>query len=339
MKAMVLNAPTDLAQASIADAANGEGEVLVKVTRSGVCGTDLKIFQGQISVDYPRVMGHEMIGEIADAGNTSGIAIGTRVIVDPVIYCGNCFHCQAGRENLCPNGHLIGRDCDGGFSEFLSAPCDAVFPLPDNISNNSAPLIQVMTTCLHAQNRAPIQSGETIAIIGLGVAGQLQVQLAKARGAGLIVGITGSATRRSLAEKLGADVTLAPGDDVAEKVRALTDGHGVDMVIECAGAMSAFSQAIDIARPGARLLLFGIYTATEAALPFYELYYKELSIISARAARRGDFPACIDLVSRGEIDLDSLISHVLPLSELSAAIRMLAERDDSRMKVVLDHSH
>jgi len=339
MKALVLNAPTDLAQASIADAANGDGEVLVKVTRSGVCGTDLKIFQGQIPVNYPRVMGHEMIGEIADAGNTSGIAIGTRVIVDPVIYCGNCFHCQAGRENLCPNGHLIGRDCDGGFSEFMAAPSDAVFPLPDNISDNSAPLIQVMTTCLHAQNLAPVRPGETIAIIGLGVAGQLQVQLAKARGAGLIVGITGSATRRSMAEKLGADVTLAPGDDVAEKVRSLTGGHGVDMVIECAGAMSAFAQAIDFARPGARLLLFGIYTATEAALPFYELYYKELSIISARAARRADFPACIDLVSRGEIDLDSLVSHVLPLSELSAAIRMLEKRDDSRMKVVLDHSH
>jgi len=336
---MVLSAPTELAQASIANPAIGEGEVLVKVSRSGVCGTDLKIFQGHISVDYPRVMGHEMIGEIVDAENASGIAVGTRVIVDPVIFCGKCFHCQAGRENLCPNGHLIGRDCDGGFAEFLSAPADAVFPLPDNISDNSAPLIQVMTTCLHAQNLAPIQAGASIAIIGLGVAGQLHVQLAKARGAGLIVGITGSATRRLLAEKLGADVTLAPGDDVAEKVRSLTGGHGVDMVIECAGAMSAFAQAIDIARPGARLLLFGIYTATEAALPFYELYYKELSIISARAARRADFPACIDLVSRGEIDLDSLISHVLPLSELSAALRMLEERDDSRMKVVLDHNH
>jgi 2-desacetyl-2-hydroxyethyl bacteriochlorophyllide A dehydrogenase len=339
MKAMVLNAPTDLAEASIADAVNGEGEVLVKVTRSGVCGTDLKIFQGQISVAYPRVMGHEMIGEIVDAGNASGITVGKRVIVDPVIFCGKCFHCQAGRENLCPNGHLIGRDCDGGFSEFVSVPADAVVPLPDNISDDSAPLIQVMTTCLHAQNLAPVQSGESIAIIGLGVAGQLQVQLAKARGAGLIVGITGSAARRSLAEKFGADVTLAPGDDVAEEIRALTGGHGVDMVIECAGAMSAFAQAIDIARPGARLLLFGIYTATEASLPFYELYYKELSIISARAARRADFPACVDLVGSGEIDLDSLISHVLPLSELSGAIRMLEERDDSRLKVVLDHSH
>jgi L-iditol 2-dehydrogenase len=214
-----------------------------------------------------------------------------------------------------------------------------VFPLPDNISDDSAPLIQVMTTCLHAQNLAPIQAGETVAIIGLGVAGQLQVQLAKARGAGLIVGVTGSATRRSLAEKFGADVTFAPEDNIAEKVRALTDGHGVDMVIECSGAMSAFAQAIDIARPGARLLLFGIYTAKEAALPFYELYYKELSLISARAARRTDFPACIDLVSSGKIDLDSLISHVLPLSELKTAIGMLEKRDDSRLKVVLDHSH
>ncbi len=339
MKAMVLNAPTELVQASIADPAIGEGEVLVKITRSGVCGTDLKIFQGHISVAYPRVMGHEMIGEVADAGNASNIAVGTKVIVDPVIFCGQCFHCQAGRENLCPDGHLIGRDCDGGFAEFLSAPADAVFPLPDNISDDAGPLIQVMTTCLHAQNRAPIRSGETVAIIGLGVAGQLHVQLAKTRGAGLIIGITGSATRRSLAEKCGADVTLAPGDDVAEKVRTLTGGQGADMVIECAGAMSAFAQAIDIARPGARLLLFGIHTAKEATLPFYDFYYKELSIINARAARRADFSDCVDLVSSGKIDLGALISHVLPLSELDTAIRMLEDRDESRLKVVLDHSH
>ena len=184
----------------------------------------------------------------------------------------------------------------------------------------------------------PIEPGESVAVIGLGVAGQLHLQLAKARGAGLIIGVTGSATRRSLAEKCGADVTLAPGNDVAEKIRDLTGGLGVDMVIECAGAVSTFADAVHIARSGGRLLLFGIYTAEETTLPLYDFYYKELALINTRAAKREDFPASIDLVSSGKIDLDSLISHVLPLSELESAIRMLDQRHDQRLKIVLDHS-
>ena len=342
MKAMLLRAPSELLQTTVDDSAASPGEVLVRVTHSGVCGTDLKIYRGDIPVAYPRIMGHEMIGTVESVSavddDGAGFRTGDRVIVNPVLSCGHCFYCQADQENLCPNGALLGRDRDGGFSDLVSAPVDAVFRLPEQISNNCAPLIQVMTTCHHAQQLADLNAGATIVVIGLGVSGQLHVQLAKARGAAQVIGITGSRVRRNLAEQLGADRTFAPGKHVIDEIRKLTRQRGADVVIDCAGSMSTLREAIELARPGGQLLLFGIYTDESGDLPFYQLYFKELAVTNARAARARDFPACIDLVVDGTVDLDSMISHVLPLADLDKAIRMLDERDEARMKVILEHS-
>lgn len=338
MKAMVLKAPSELVQEDRAQPVPGPGETLVRITHSGVCGTDLKIYQGGIPVDYPRIMGHEMIGEVVEVGDDQGVAVGTRVIIDPVLYCGTCHVCQIGQEHLCPTGFVLGRDLNGGFAEFMVAPSAAIFPLPENISSETAPLIQVMTTCLHAQRLVDIFPGESVVVVGLGVAGQLHVQLAKARGAYPVIGITRSPVRRQLAEKLGADLTFAPGDAANDQILQLTGGRGADLVIESVGAVAVLAEAMKLARIGGRLLLFGIYTAKEATLPFYQMYFKELAIINARAAKREDYPGCIDLVSRGEVQLDPLVSHVLPLDELERAITMLGERDDQRMKVIMSHS-
>ena len=114
MKAMVLNAPRELALGDVARPAVGPGQVLVRVTHTGVCGTDLKIFSGAIPVRYPRIMGHEMIGEVADAGDSDALKVGDRVIVDPELFCGACFHCRIGQTHLCPKGQLLGRDANGG---------------------------------------------------------------------------------------------------------------------------------------------------------------------------------------------------------------------------------
>jgi len=332
---MVLQAPRDLVAGEVSSPA-ADGQVLVRVTHSGICGTDYKIYSGAIPVSYPRVMGHEMTGEVIEAG--AGVfRRGERVVIDPQLYCGRCFHCRIGQTHLCPNGTLIGRDVNGGFAERVAVPADHVFRLPDSIDGRDAPLIQVLTTCLHAQQQIDIQPREAVVVYGLGVTGQLHVQLAKARGAHPVIGVTRSEDKRSLARTLGADLTMA-GDGVAiERVRESTGGRGADVVIETTGVLSSVSSAIQMARSGGRVLLFGIITATHGALPFYDLYFKELTLVGARVAKSEDYPAAIAMVERGDVKLTPLVSSVLPLAELKTAVSMLGSDDGARMKIILDH--
>jgi len=349
MKAMVLRAPSDLVLDEVARPQPGPGQVLVRITHSGVCGTDYKIYNGSIRVSYPLIPGHEMAGEVVDIGpdvrwvpprsvaTSGGPAIGERVIIDPETYDGTCFYCSKGLTNLCPNGTLIGRDINGGFAEFLEVPATQVHHLPASIDDRTAPMIQVLTTCLHAQRQVEIFPGDTVAVIGLGVTGQLHVQLAKARGA-RVIGITRSAEKRAMAETLGADITIPGGDAAVEQVREATEGRGADLTIETTGVMKQLADSIDMTRFGGKVLMFGIYTVKEGALPFYDLYFKEISLISARVAKPEDYTACIALVERGQVRLEPLVSDVMPLGELKAAIGLLSSDSGQRMKIILDHT-
>jgi 2-desacetyl-2-hydroxyethyl bacteriochlorophyllide A dehydrogenase len=337
MKAMVLRGPRDLGLAEVERPALGHNQVLVRVTHSGVCGTDLHIYEGAIPVRHPLIMGHEMIGEVVDGGDAT-LHAGDRVIVDPALYCGMCLNCRAGQTNLCPNGSLVGRDSDGGFADFLVAPRSHVYQLPDSIDNEVAPLIQPVTTCMHGHHQIKIFPGQSVAVIGLGVAGQVHVQLAKAWGAHPVIGITRSEYKRNLAQQLGADTTVASGKEAIRGVKEATGGLGADVVIECTGHPSALADAIEMARLGGTLLLFGIMSATQASLPFYQLYYKELNIVNTRAAKSEDYPASIDLVARGILKLKPLVTHVVPLRDLEKAIGMLESDEDQRMKIILKNS-
>jgi len=329
MKAMVLRAPSDLAIDDVAQPQVQPGHVLVRITHSGLCGTDLKIYKGAIPAQYPLIMGHEMVGEVTS---------GERVIIDPVLYCGNCFHCRMGQTNLCPAGGLIGRETNGGFAEYAAVPAGQVFRLPDSVDSRVAPLIQVATTCLHAQRLGSVSLGESVAVIGLGVSGQLHVQLAKARGAAKVIGISRSKFKNELAKQLGADLVIESGPGTVAKVLDQTDGRGADVVIECTGVMSCIADAIRMVRFGGRILLFGITSATSGALPFYDLYFKELTLINNRAATSQDFPVMIDLVDRGAVRLEPLVTHRMALDELGTALGMVEDGAERRLKIILDHT-
>jgi 2-desacetyl-2-hydroxyethyl bacteriochlorophyllide A dehydrogenase len=337
MKAMVLGAPSAVSLENVEKPTTDAGDSIVRVTHSGICGTDLKIFTGGIPTRYPLIMGHEMIGEVVEAAGSDTPKAGTRVIVDPVTFCDNCFHCDIGQTQLCPNGGLIGRDRDGGFAEYVAAPPSNIYAMPDKIGDREAPLIQVLTTVMHAQQLAEIAPSDTVVILGLGVSGLLHVQLAKARGAKTIIGITRSAWKREIADNIGADLTLAPEETTKERVLEMTGGIGADVVIESAGKLPVLAQAMDLVRLGGRVLGFGIHTATEGALPFYDMYFKEIQFINARAATQKDFASCLEMVGSGAIDLTPLISDVVPLDQLDQALEMVGTDAPQRMKIILEN--
>lgn len=336
MKAIVLRGRNDLALEDIEQPHCGSDQVLVRVTNSGICGTDLKIYDGSIPVHYPLVMGHEISGEVV-CGGDGNVRVGDRVVIDPCLFCGLCTNCRVGQTNLCPNGGLIGRDSNGGFTEYFPAPLTHVYRLPKEIGSESGPLIQVLTTCVHAQRFLSIFPGQSVVVIGLGVAGQLHLQLAKARGANPVIGVTRNRWKGQLAKDLGADLTLSSGSDALRTVLECTNGHGADVVIVATGALPAIASAISMCRLGATLSLFGVSTTAEYELPYYLLYYKELKIFSSRAATAQDFPAAIDLVARGVVRLDPLVTHRVSLAQLLSAIHLLEGDSDHRMKVIVEH--
>jgi 2-desacetyl-2-hydroxyethyl bacteriochlorophyllide A dehydrogenase len=313
--------------------ADGE-DVVVRIRAIGICGTDLSIFSGKVPVDYPLVLGHEMVGTLEDP--VPGLDSGTRVVVDPNVFCGTCYQCLKGQENVCSKAQLMGRDRDGAFGDFLAVPARNVFPIPDEIDDQAAPLLQVLTTCVHAQRQTQVFPQDSVVVLGLGVSGLLHVQLAKARGAHPVIGITRSGSKRSLAARLGADLVFDPSDPaLKEQVAEATQGRGPDLVVECVGKTQTLAQAIDLVRVGGRIIVFGTITEDAGELPFYQLYYKELSLANPRAAKPEDFPTSIRLVAAGTVALDPLITHTFPLKSAEEAIATSSE--SGSLKVILDH--
>jgi 2-desacetyl-2-hydroxyethyl bacteriochlorophyllide A dehydrogenase len=337
MKAMVLRAPGDMSLEEVVRPDFSPDKILVRVTHSALCGTDAKIYDGEIAVRYPLILGHEVVGELVEPIDAHNLQAGDRVIIDPMVSCGSCFHCSIGQSNLCPNGRLLGRDANGGFAEFISVPRNNVFPLSAAIDSQVAPLIQVATTCLHAQRLVSSFLGDSVLVMGLGVTGQLHVQLAKGRGASPVIGISRSAFKRQLAQAHGADFTFENTEDAIRNIPGITNGRGVDLAIETTGQTQSFAEAVALTRVGGRMLLFGISTAIQGVFPFYDLYFKEVSIFNARTAKSEDFSGAIDLVQRGVLQLSPLITHVVSLPDLKSGFRLMNGRLDDRLKVVVKH--
>jgi L-iditol 2-dehydrogenase len=334
MHTIVLEAPESLRLEERPEPTAGGEDVVVRIRATGICGTDVSIFSGKVPVDYPLVLGHEMVGTLEDP--TPELAPGTRVVVDPNVFCGTCYQCLKGQENVCARAELMGRDRDGALSDLLAVPAHNIYPIPEEIDDRNAPLLQVLTTCLHAQRQTQLFPQDSVVVLGLGVSGLLHLQLARARGAHPIIGITRSESKRSLAARLGADLVIDPSDPaLKEQVAEATQGQGPDLVVECVGKTETLAQAIDLVRVGGRIIVFGTITEDAGELPFYQLYYKELSLANPRAAKPEDFPASIGLVATGSVELDPLITHTFSLESAEEAI--VTSSGSSSLKVILDH--
>lgn len=330
MRAVRAVEPNVIELAEVAEP-NDQALVKVRVHQVGICGTDTKIVAGKIPVEFPRVLGHEVIGEVVSAPFGSPFTPGQRVLVDPGVACGSCDLCVAGRFNICRYGGLLGRDVDGVFTEYVLAPAERLALVPDNISQRASGLLQVLGTCVHAIKRVDPFPGQVAAVIGLGVAGQLISQLLRLRGM-TVVGITRSEWKRRLAAEAGA-AAVAPPSEAASLLDDLTDGHGPHLVVEAAGTEATLAEAIELVTIGGEILAYGTLTGGNQGLPYYHLYHKELTIHNPRAALIGDYVDGIALATAGALSLDPIVTHELDLSEAERAFDLV--HDSSSLKVLM----
>lgn len=319
----------------------GPKEVLVKIQAAGICGTDLHIaVEGTIPTAYtPITLGHEGAGMIAALGEgVTGWQVGDRVCFLPHAPCGECWYCTRERETLCPRTQIFGLHRDGTFAEAVVVPARCLAALPEATPFDiSAILTDAVSTAYHAVVvRGGVHPGETVVVIGCGGVGHHAVLFAHRAGAGRVIAVDVAEGMLRRAQEAGADATVnVREEDVAKRVKSLTDGLGVDMAVECVGRAETVTVALKCLRRGGRVVVVGVGPERVTLPPLQAFVGMDLALLGSMGFDRADLEAVIGMVSRGEVDLSGSVSEILPLAEINQAMRRAAERGGDTVRVVI----
>lgn len=341
MKALVLEAYKRFVYRDVDRPAPAPRDVLLRVKACGICGSDVHGMDGSTGRRIPPIiMGHEASGIIEAVGEqVEGWKPGDRVTFDSTIYCGECFYCRRGQINLCDNRRVLGVSCadyrqHGAFAEYVVAPQHILYRLPDTMRFEQAALVEALSVAFHAVRRTPITLNDTAVVIGAGMIGLLVIQTLRLAGCGQIIAVDIDPGRLQLACRLGADIGLrSDTEDVPGAVQGLTGGRGADVGFEVVGITPAIKTALTSLRKGGSLTLVGNVAPT-VELGLQATVTREITLYGS-CASAGEYPACLDMIARGSIDVDALISSVAPLSQGAAWFDRLYAREAGLMKVVL----
>ncbi len=319
MKAIVLHGPNDIRyESGFKDPEPAPGEVLLQMTYSSICQTDIEVWQrdpfGMFTRGRgPRIQGHEAGGIVAELGEgVSSLRVGDRVAVENVRTCGLCFFCRKGTASLCENGRNFGFTDDGGLAELAVWPASMCIKLPESVSNEEAPLSEPTSVAVHAVMQSGVHVGDHAAVIGCGVVGLATLQVLQAAGAQVIAIDTRSESLQ-IATDMGAVATLNPAETrVADQLPELTNGYGPDVVIETAGATGTALNAAEWTRPGGRAVIVGFgHEPQEIVLS--RTVSGEKSIVGSSAANVGEYRKAVDLIASGKVNVKPLISEIVSL--------------------------
>ncbi len=331
MKALLLSEYSKLAVTDMPTPAIGADEVLVRVRACGICGSDIHGYDGSTGRRIPPlVMGHEAAGEIEQVGSAvKNFSAGDRVTFDSTVSCGSCDYCTRGQINLCDNRMVLGVSCGeyrrhGAFAEYVSVPARILYRLPANLPFERAALIEAVSVAVHAVERKVPAPNDRVLVVGCGMIGLLVIQVLRDKGCRNIVAIDIDAKRRALAERLGASRTR----DAKEPVE-----QGADVAFEVVGRADTMLTAIRSVRKGGTVVLIGNLMA-RVELPLQEVVSRELSLLGS-CASSGEYPACIDLLARGAVDVTPLISATATLEEGPGWFERLHRGEPGLMKVIL----
>lgn len=312
-------------------------EVLIRVKACGICGTDLHILHGEYVASYPIVPGHEIAGIVEEVGDkVEYFSKGDKVVVNPNLSCGKCYYCRRGLVHFCENWKAIGIHINGGYAEYVVVPEANVYKLPNNTSLLEASFAEPLACCIRGQDLANIKLGDRVVVLGLGPIGLLHVQLAKLRGASLIIGIDIVEKRINKAEKLGADIVLnALKCNVVDEVLRITNKKGVDVVIEATGVPKVLKDALKMLDYGGRLLVFGVAPPhAKVEISPYTIFKKEIKILGS-FTNPFTTERAVSLITSNRLNFKEIISHVISLNDVPKFLPIVEKEKEKVIKVII----
>ncbi|MBL9215104.1 MAG: alcohol dehydrogenase catalytic domain-containing protein [Opitutaceae bacterium] len=342
MKALLLTAPSQLAYVDLPDPEPAADEVLLRVRACGICGSDLHGWDGASGRRRPPlIMGHEAVAEIAAVGPAvRGWTAGERVTFDSTVWCGTCARCRAGDINLCLHRRVVGVSPGeyrqhGAFAELLALPARILHRVPGGLTDAQAVFVEPTSIAVHAVRRAAVADDTAAVVVGAGMIGLLVIQALRWAGARQVIAIDLAADRLELALRLGATQALrADAADVPGEVARLTGGQGADVCLEAVGIGPTVNLALATLRAGGRAVLVGNLAPVTADFPLQRVVTRELTI-TGTCGSAGEYPLCLDLLGRGVIRTEPLVSAVAPLREGAEWFQRLSRPGGGQLKVIL----
>ena len=326
MRAVIIDTPGIIRVDNVPDPTPRPDEVLVRVGACGICGTDLHIIDGDSPLArYPIIPGHEFAGEVVAVGSDvaqrygkENITIGSRIAVEPNLYCGHCDSCRTGHENLCLNYAALGVTTNGAVAQYVAVPVAKAYALPDNISFREGALIEPVSCAVHGMHILNPRSGDTFLIVGAGTMGVLLLQLAVRGGASRVAMVDVNAQRLALAEQLGPTRTYS---DIKQALK--DEPLGFNCVIDATGVAPVIENAFMAVKRGGKLLIFGV-ASNEARISLspFRIYNDEITIIGSMAVLFS-FQAALDLIGSGVINTEAMLTKALPLQDFLEALDMV----------------
>jgi threonine dehydrogenase-like Zn-dependent dehydrogenase len=312
-----------------------DNEVLIKVKMVGICGSDVHIYHGTNPVaTYPRVIGHEVTGEVIERGiSVSSLSMGDKVVIEPIVYCGKCYPCRNGRKNVCENLQVFGVHIDGGYQEYVVVPEYMAHKVAPDLDWAESVLVEPYTIGAQANWRGDVRAGDVVFIMGAGPIGLCTMQIAKHKGATCIISDL-SEEKLSFAKSTGADFTINPlKEDVIQRVLEITNGFGSNVTIDAVCIKQTFEQAVEVTSSAGRIVVLG-FTVGKSEISQFSITRKELTISGSRL-QTDKFPEVIELFNQRKIETKSFISHIFSFDQIKEAIHLVENNPNTARKVLL----
>ena len=338
MLQQVMTAPGVIAFRDVPTPKPQPGEVLVKIQKIGVCGSDIHVYHGEHPfTKYPVTQGHEVSGEIAALGEgVAGFALGQKVTIQPQVVCGKCWSCRHGKYNLCEELKVMGFQTTGVASHYFAVDAKKVTPLPESMSFDEGAMIEPLAVAVHAVRQAGDVKGKDICVLGAGPIGILVAQVAKGLGARKVMITDVSDIRLEKAKECGADVCVNTREkDFAQAFVQCFGPDKADVIYDCAGNNVTMGQAIANARKGSAILLVAVF-ATRGDIDLAVLNDHELDLNTSMMYRNEDYLTAIDLVNQGKVQLKPLISKHFAFRDYLKAYKYIDENRETTMKVIIN---